>query len=485
MYIGEYKNHIGKILFALSVLVLGVMLFTPLNNVFIHADEYFTLFVVKFSVSDIISINVHDVHPPLYYLIVKAVMKVLAILNISYNPLLLIKILSIIPYGAILLFSAIKIRQEYGWLTAGIFTFALGCMSQFFMHFILGRMYSLGILFMLIAFYYCGKVLKDGDKKSWILLTVFSVLGAYTHYFVAISALALYLMLLIHIAITRQSFKKWAISASAGIILYLPWVYALVNQLAKVHNSYWIKELTLDYFIKCLGYFATNSDIVIIEIIAVAALIFFTAILVRYFRDFSDSENYFILSGICVFLATLVIGSILSVVFKPILVARYLIPASAVLWFAVSVMIGKIKDNRILFISLALVMLLSVCAISDSVSYNDKLLHDGNANEKLLDKINDGDIVIFNSGVGLLEFGEFLGDCDIYTIELDNPLGIKNKDIHARYDFKELNETGIENLVLDNPDKKIYLVDAWGDLKFDNLNRTDAGKISNVKFYEV
>lgn len=485
MNINEYKGHIGKILFGLSVLIFGAMIFTPLNNVFIHADEYFTLFVVKFSLFDIININVHDVHPPLYYIIVKAVEKLLGAMNISYSSLFLIKIMSIIPYGLILIFSALQLRKEYGWLSVGIFTFALGCMSQFFMHFILGRMYSLGIVFLLISFYFMKNILKDSDTRSWIFFTVFSVLGAYTHYFVAISAIALYLMVLIYTLLNKQSLKKWLISVACGIVMYLPWIYSLINQLAKVHKSYWIKDLTFGYFIKCLGYFSTNSDAVIIQILAIVVLVFFVYVLFKNTHGILDSENYFILSGIAAFVLTLLIGSVVSVVFKPILVARYLIPASAILWFAVSILVGKIENSKMLTISIVLIMLLSVCAVADTVSYNDTLLHDGTDHAKLLDKINDGDIVIFNSGVGLLEFADYVNATDIYTIELDEPLGLSDDAIHQRYDFKELNATGIENLVLENPDKKIYLVDAWGDEKFDNLNKTDAGKIVNVKFYEV
>ena len=332
MNIDVYKDNLGKVLFALSVLIFGLMIFTPLNSVFIHADEFFTLFVVKFPVTDIINVNIHDVHPPLYYLIVKAIAKLLGVLNVSFSSLFLIKIISIISYGLILLFSALKLRDDYGWLSVGIFTFALGCLSQFFMHFILGRMYALGIVFLLLSFYFMKNILKDSDTRSWVFFTVFSVLGAYTHYFVAISSVVMYMMLLIYLILNKQSLKKWFISVLAGIVMYLPWIYALVKQLTKVHNSYWIKDLTVKSFIKCLGYFSTNSDAIIIQLIAIFALIFFIVVLFKNSDNILDSENYYLLSGIGVFVGTLAVGSILSLVFKPILVARYLLPASAVLW---------------------------------------------------------------------------------------------------------------------------------------------------------
>ena len=484
------KNHLGKVFFAISLLIFVLMIFTPLNQLIIHKDEYFTLAVIKFSVMDLIKINVNDVHPPLYYLILKIITKILTALNISYNTLFVLKITSIIPYGLILLFSATKFKEEYGWLTAGIFALSLSCLSQFFMHFIIARMYSFSLLFLLISFYYYKNILKGSDKKSWILFTIFSVLAAYTHYFAAISAFVMYLMLLIFLLKSterRNQIKCFAISVAASVILYSPWILTLLNQINRVHKYFWIPDLTLSDFINCLGYFATANKSLGLEIIAILSLIFFIAILFKQYNSFEKNENYLILSGICIFIGTLLIGSILSVVYKPILIARYLIPSSAVLWFSISILVGKIKNNRILIISIVLIILLCVSGINDMINYNDYLLKTATYNDKILNDVNDNaDIIIINSGMGVMEFGDYLNDVDIYTIEFGGIYGVDNKNVHEIYNFTELNSTQIDNLINNNTDKSVYILDAEGFEKFNQYNKTKIGVVGgNSQFYEL
>ena len=59
---------------------------------------------VKFkSTFDHPDLTAADVHPPLYYLIVKIVIKLLTMLNISFDMIFVSKIVSLIPYGILLI----------------------------------------------------------------------------------------------------------------------------------------------------------------------------------------------------------------------------------------------------------------------------------------------------------------------------------------------------------------------------------------------
>ena len=191
----DKKNLIGIALFAISVLMLGLMIFNPLNYSFIHIDEWYTLSLLQMSFIDGLKLTAADVHPPLYYLIVKIVLKVLSVLNIEYNMILISKIVTILPYALLLIVFGTKVKNEFGWLTAGIFVFVFGTMSEFFFKFITLRMYGWGLLFLVLSYIYLYDVFNKSDRKSWFLLTIFSVCGAYTHYFIAISSVLMYLFL--------------------------------------------------------------------------------------------------------------------------------------------------------------------------------------------------------------------------------------------------------------------------------------------------
>lgn len=193
------KNNIGKLLFAISIILCAYMIFSNLTHVVFEIDEYFTLALIKFPLKDIITITSNDVHPPLYYLILKLGVKTLDLLNIQYELIYVLKILSIIPYILILIVSSTKIKRQYNWLTAGLFAFTLVTLSEFFINYLSIRMYSWALLFLVMSFIYLKDVIVESDKKSWILFTVFTILGAYTHYFVALSSFLIYFGLLAHI----------------------------------------------------------------------------------------------------------------------------------------------------------------------------------------------------------------------------------------------------------------------------------------------
>ena len=124
------KNIIGQIFFAISILMLVYMLINPLSHMIFDIDEYFTLTIINFPISDLLHIISGDVHPPLYYLIAKLIAKFGTNLSV-------LKIFSIIPYAIILLISTLKLREEYDWFTAGLFALSLAIASEFFSKYLL------------------------------------------------------------------------------------------------------------------------------------------------------------------------------------------------------------------------------------------------------------------------------------------------------------------------------------------------------------
>lgn len=81
----------------ISFLILISMIFSPLAKTLFHVDEFFTLGLIKYSIRNAITLTSYDVHPPLYYIILKIVTKVLNLLNINLNTIFILKIVTIIP----------------------------------------------------------------------------------------------------------------------------------------------------------------------------------------------------------------------------------------------------------------------------------------------------------------------------------------------------------------------------------------------------
>ena len=465
------RDLIGKILFVLSIIGFIYMFITPIANILIHVDEYWTLSLINLPLIEGMKVAINDVHPPLYYLMLYPILWILKMANVG-NMIYALKIVSIIPYFAILCLSYFKLKDEYNWLTAGLFAFAIVVMGDFFIQFLTLRMYSWGLLFLLLSFVYYREVLTKNDRKSWMLLTLFTLLSAYTHYFLILTSGLIYILLLIHMIRNNLKVKQWIYSVISLAILYLPWLLVLLRQLnTQNHTTYPGSMGSADIFNYLIFYSIKSTDLTVGWIaIKILALAFVVLIVFMIFKKKTDDEGLFELSGIFLFYGTIAIGVIiLAISFKP-LQARYLVPVSAIFWLAASIVIGKIENSKILAVLLVCVLVLSAGSVFLTSSDITDRISDDSQRSAFLDNINNNDtVVVYNTNFGYM----FVHD------DLNNTLEYSLSDTYF-FDEKVKISKDINMIIKKNPDKDIYLVNWDGasknKLKFD-------GKVSQTESY--
>lgn len=447
------KDTFGVILFVLSIIIFGYMLFNPLTHLITHVDELFTLSIVNFPIGEILHITSGDFNPPLYYLLSKLAVKVLGGFNI--NTLETLKLVSILPYLFIIIISGVKIRNDYGWFTAGLFAISVGVMSEFFGYFLTARMYSWTLLFLVIAFIFFRDIIEEDDRKAWIIFTVASILCAYTHYYGAISVACIYILLACSYFMNEKfDIRMFAISLGALIISYVPWIFTLWHQIEAIMRSSWIAPVDLNLIVGSLGYFASAGDL-ILSVISILVLIIVAAAYFTYAQS-EKIDRFYVMSGIGVFVLTILIGIVLSVVINPMLVLRFLIPASAVLWLSISIMIGQINRSRMFLISFAIMALLLVAGIGNMLTC------EAYADNAIDEIASDDSIVILTSPKSMIYFLNLDNRTDLYCINHDYVYGENINTVHKIFDFKSISQNEIRDLASNNTDKNIYLV-TWGD----------------------
>ena len=128
------------------------------------------------------------------------------------------------------------------------------------------------------------------------------------------------------------------------------------------------------------------------------------------FKDYAKIERWYVASGFSVFIGTIVLGVILSIVYKPILIARYLIPSASVLWLVILIISNKLEDKRLFLISLALIMVLCISGLGNVIMTEDTLTDKGKYNMKAFDEINSNNdsIVIFSTPTSMNHFESFI-----------------------------------------------------------------------------
>lgn len=349
----DNNNNFIKILpLLVSFLFLILLFYIYIKYPFLSVDEGFTRGLLSFNLADMISGTANDVHPPLYYLINLAITKLVNLIGVNMDVMHSLKFPSIIPYLIILVISLTKIRKEYGLLTAGIFSLALISLSEFFIYYLTARMYTWALLFMIIAFLFVKDILEKNDYISWILFSIFVTLAAYTHYFSILTTVIIYIMLFVWIIFYKErenissNLKKLFISAFICVVLYIPWIPSLYNQLHFVHGNFFIGKVTFNNLVYYLSYGFTISGNQLIQFFSVLALIALFIMLFNKFQETKSNNDAYLLIGFAAFVGTIFLGFIASLVYKPILYDRYILHAIGILWLAISIKLSQLKLNK-------------------------------------------------------------------------------------------------------------------------------------------
>ena len=159
------ENLLSKIFVILTVILFVFMIYIYVKYPFSSIDEGYTRGIVKLSIPQMIAVTSLDVHPPFYYLVVMALMSIFNLLNINIELIYIMKFAAIIPCILLLLLSFTKIKKDYGLFTAGVFSFMILAFSKFFIFYLTARMYSWGILFLVLSFLCVKEILKESNFR--------------------------------------------------------------------------------------------------------------------------------------------------------------------------------------------------------------------------------------------------------------------------------------------------------------------------------
>ena len=422
----------------------------------------------------------------MYYAIVMIPVYLFNWLHIPYDMTTLMKMVSVAAYVVLYILSITKIRKNYGWLTGGLFAFALIAMSNFLTTFSIARMYPWGMVFLVISFLYASEILKNPTLKNWILLSFFSVCGAYTHYFTAVSSVILYVLLLAYVLLKNKSeIKNWVISTVFGIVCFAPWLLFLYKQIKSVKGDYWIEPISVNDFLQFFASIFTETEEFYINLIlAIVFLVLFIFIVLEYKKSQENSD--IVLLGSLVFIGTILFGVALSFLFRPIFIVRYITPAMGVMWLCISIFISKFDLKKVIIPVVVVLLVFSAFNLThqiDDISQNHETLVE---NEAFLKSINNNNSVIIIEGmVKYVHFYNQLNDSIVYN-EFSVGEKLKAKDFTKFYDNKKY-----KFLMPDDfnkyKNKTVYLAYRQGTpFKLPkNVSHELAGKIENCKFWKL
>lgn len=191
-----------------------------------------------------------NVHPPTYFSALWAWMKVF-----GDSPLAVRSLSVLISMGTLVLvyYLARMVFDDRSALVAiGLFAF-----SPFQIHYGQeNRMYALLAFFLIGATYFLWWGMQTRRLAWWLLFGLFAALAQYTH-----NLAAFYLVPLALIPLLRRdwrSVRAVILSGLGALVLYLPWLIRIPEQLARVGRSYWTTPPSPARFLTTLLSYVTN-----------------------------------------------------------------------------------------------------------------------------------------------------------------------------------------------------------------------------------
>ncbi len=241
---GRFLARHASALIFFSSITAGVIAACRNLSQSIWFDEAFTSGLISRSVHGVIQGTSHDVHPPLFYLVLKLWAGAFG------HSIATLRMFSVVC-GAAAVFVGLRLVKRLFGARAAVWAIPFAVLAPFLLRYdIEARMYAMASLIGIGATYVLVMAVERtrAKQRSFWLWAVYAVLvaaGVYTLYYTALIWVAHVLWCFIlfhrdHKKLRKVVREPWLIAFAASIVLYLPWLPTFLNQAHNIQNGFWI-----------------------------------------------------------------------------------------------------------------------------------------------------------------------------------------------------------------------------------------------------
>ena len=292
-------------------------------------DEYYSIHLVELDWAEIPDFTAGDVHPPLYYYILKVFVTLFGNAHAVY------RIASFAAYLLTVAMVLVLFRPAFGRLAAFFFLCLMGPNAASLHYFTEARMYGWALFFVLLCGF-SGYKLVEGSahlRRWWITLTLTGLIAGYLHYYALLAVGLIYLSLLIYSIAKRPALlRNWGIAVGLSVVCYLPWVLLTAGRLTKQVSTFWLQEMpALSETLELVVGNRLSSWLVLALFVAACLLYLFWP------RGEQPARRWLVSTGLLVAVGLPAAGYAASVLLRPMYLPRYFFPAAGLLWLAMAV----------------------------------------------------------------------------------------------------------------------------------------------------
>lgn len=360
--INKFINKIGIYVLALGTVLLNISL--AFDNVVWGDEAYSQMAIIDCDFYGIFErVYYWDSHPPLYYYYLRIFADIFGYNTVVYH------IASLVPFVIGIVIACTLIKKHLGAIPATFFIIVSGFSASCSEYNLEIRMYSLVFLFVLLCAYSAYIIIK-GEAKTvhFILMTLFGVLAAYTHYYgLAVCGIIIFFAGLFNFLGNRKKkeFFKWFLSTVIYIVVYIPWLFVLYFQTqAELGNSWMTEPDPLDRILNFIMGGEALKPVIFTFIIVMSLIILIKDSGVITIKKGNEKASLYItfhkpsmrgwskeLKGILFFYLVAILllgfGYSVSYLFHPILTYRYVYVLIPVVLYIFMLCIKRLIDYEI------------------------------------------------------------------------------------------------------------------------------------------
>jgi uncharacterized protein (DUF2141 family) len=328
-------------------------------------DEAFSYMMASHSPGQIIGLmTTADNHPPLYYLLLSAVMSIFG------NSVWALRLLSVLGAVGLVSLGAGPVRRLFGNTTALIYAGVVLFTPVVLIYAHEARMYSLAAFCVTASVLYGYLAVKTNRRSDWVLFGLASLAAAYLHYYGLMAAFFMHLLIFLWLLFKKREYlRSYLVTGAAVTIGYLPWLVFFYQQVTMVGKGFWIPAVTWQGILNALIQPFAYKDVSPPSVPAMAAVLVFSAILIVVglvlAKLKAGDEWAFGLLVLAVFVCSFISPILISLVSNPIFYARYITVLEGLFLLLVSLGISLLPRKWLQMVAFAFFALANVSTMRD------------------------------------------------------------------------------------------------------------------------
>lgn len=358
-----------------GLIIFAVLSLVTIANSSIWFDEAFGAYMIKYNFVDIARYTATDVHPPLFYWLLKSWSLIFG------NSELALRSMSVFFGGIAIIFGYLLTNKLFNRTAARISLIFLVLSPMLIRYSQEARMYMLVAAIALAATYVLVVAMESKKKMPWVIYGILISLGMWVHYYAAIVWIA---HILWHADNARRYSAKgeflkkffdrrWIMAYVIAIILYIPWLPFFVGQSLVVQiMGFWIPPVSpgtpLNFLTNTVYYRDLGDTTSWLAFALIVVSIFLCVLSYKVYRSFGrkDKQSYRLITTLA--FTPIVVLFLISVPIRSTFIDRYLITSvvGIALFIGITLAYGyKYMRIRWRYMVTALIVVLMIVGIAN------------------------------------------------------------------------------------------------------------------------